>query len=63
MLDKNDRIQRLYKHFHPDGKIVGCGMLDEASFDDSKSKIMFLLKEVNDPSSCLHILKKLIYHY
>lgn len=49
MLEKAKRLQSLYNHFHPDGQIIQGGMLDEACFENSKGKVMYLLKEVNDP--------------
>lgn len=49
MLEKTKRLQGLYNYFHPDGQIIQGGMLDEVCFENSKGKVMYLLKEVNDP--------------
>jgi len=45
----NEQIKNLNKKFHKDGNFISGGVLDEDKFNNSKVKMLVILKEVNDP--------------
>lgn len=46
-----EKLSELYRKNHPDGKVIGGGVMDEDKYLFSKGRTMMLMKEVNDPNS------------